>query len=52
MKYISVSSRIVIPGLSIKVSYKAKTFSPQTVKWRPLPVNDEFGQGKKNHFAF
>lgn len=52
MKYISVSYRIVIPGLSIKVTYKAKTFSPQTVKWRPLPVSDEFGQEKKNPFTF
>lgn len=45
MKSISISSRIAIPSLSIKVRTvtKADFLSPQAVKRRPLPVSDEFG---------
>ena len=49
MKSISISSRIAIPSLSIKVRTvtKADFLSSQAVKRRPLPVSDEFGQGEK-----
>lgn len=43
----SISSRIAILSLSIKVRpvTKADFFSSQAVKWRPLPVSDEFVEG-------
>lgn len=47
MKYISISSRIGILSLAIKVRTVTNFLFPQAVKWRPLPVSDEFGQGAK-----
>ena len=49
MKSISISSTIAIQSLSIKVRpvTKADFFPSQAVKWRPLPVSDEFVEGGK-----